>query len=221
VRRLGVAGGVLIVTAALALAACGGSGDSSATAKTTATTVVGQQGRPGSSGSTGAASGGAPTTGAGTAHGTTASTPQGTSASAPHGATTSTQAATTTTRLNTIKPLPGRPPPPVFDYNLSSIESASPETLPNGNQDGVCRGPGHFTTVIVSWTTYNTDYVQLNGDRSRNYPPIGDQEFMSVPCDANHGVGSVPRAYVHFILFGPGGEATADAAIFVDQKYQP
>ena len=215
-RRLGVAGGVLIVTAACGLAACGGSGDSSATAKATASTIVSQQGRAGNSGSSGA-----PTTVAGTAHGTTASTPKVTSASTPHGPTTSTQAATTTTRLITIKPLPGRPPPPTFDYNFSSISSASPETLPNGNQDGVCRGPHHFTTVIVSWTTYNTDYVQLNGDRSKNYSADDHDVFLSVPCDANHGVGSVPRAWVHFILFGPGGETTAGASIFVDPNYRP
>ena len=93
--------------------------------------------------------------------------------------------------------------------------------MPNGNQDGVCRGPHHFTTVIVSWTTYNTDYVQLNGDRSKNYSADDHDVFLSVPCDANHGLGSVPRAWVHFILFGPGGETTAGASIFVDPNYRP
>ncbi len=209
-RRLGAVGGVLIVTAALALSACGGGNDSAAKANATASTLAttGQQG-----GSSGGATGGT------TAGHRPATTKPQAATTSPHGATTS-SAATTTTMLNTIKPLPGRPPPPVFDYNLGRISSASPITV-NGTQYGVCRGPNHFTTVIVSWTTYNTDYVQLNGDHSTNYPADDTDVFMSVPCDANHGVGSDPRAYVHFTLFGPGGEATAAADIFVDRNYQP
>ena len=141
----------------------------------------------------------------------------------PHGTATATQAATTTTRLNTIKPIPGRSAPPFFDYNSSTIYSASPVTL-NGVQYGVCRffpGTPPTTEVILSWTTFYTDYVQLGGDRGKNYPANDDGVFDRIPCDADHGPLSSPRARVTFTLFGPGGETTAEASIFVENNYQP
>jgi hypothetical protein len=211
VRRVGVAGGVLIVTAALALAGCGGGGGTAtstphgpATSTLPATTTSNPHG-----------------TATSTPHGTATSTLPATTTTNPHGTATSTLPATTTTRLNTIKPIPGRSAPPFYDYNSSTIYSASPVTGQNGVQYGVCRGTPPTTEVILSWTTFYTDYVQLGGDRGKNYPANDYDFFDRIPCDADHGPLSSPRARITFTLFGPGGETTAEANIFVENNYQP
>ncbi len=205
----------MIATAALALAGCGGSSDSAANANPRATTTTATAGRQGGAARRGTA-GGTATSGTLNPRAAPASNPQGTTTSTR--AATSTQAATTTTRLDTIKPLPGRPPAPVFDYNHSHISPASPVTV-NGTSYGVCRGTPPTTEVILSWQTYYTDFVEIDRG-STNYPAYETDLFLRVQCDANHGVGSDPRAGVTFTLFGPGGEATASARIFVDRNYQ-
>ena len=214
VRRIGALGGVLIVTAALALSACGGGNDSSAKANAAGSTIA-PTGQPGSNsgGTTG------DTTAGSTAHRPVTTKPQTTTTS-PHSTTTTSAAAPTTTILNTIKPLPGRPAPPVFDYSGTYAVSASPITV-NGIQYGVCRGPNHFTTVMVTWATVNTDYIQINGDHSNTVPAFGHEEFMQAKCDANHGPLANPRAVVQFVLFGPGGEKSTGLSVRVDRNYQP
>jgi len=202
VRRLGVAGSVLIVIAALALAACGGGGEASlkpnATA-TTATTIVNQQGGDGNGGT----SGGAATTGAGAPHGTTTS--------APHGTTTSSPAATTTTIHNTINPILSKIPPSFF-YATGEISCPDCEKLPSGTEVGVCHGTPPSTAISVSWQARDADYVQLN--RGGATYPIGDRVVISAPCSDRY-------ASVELIAFGSGGETSDTVTIYVDPHYRP
>jgi hypothetical protein len=214
--RLGVSSGVLILTAALTLAGCGGGGDSAAKANATAaTTVVGTQRGGGST----SAAGGAATGSTRSPQGTATSKPPGSAVTGPQGTTPSTSAATPTTRLDTIKPIPGRSAPPFYDYNASTIASASPATV-NGQLYGVCRGTPPTTEVILTWQTYYTDYVQINRVPT-NYPPNDNDVFYRAPCETSPAVRGAPRANVTFTLFGPGGETTANASIFVEANYQP
>jgi hypothetical protein len=215
VRRLGVAGGVLIVTAALALPACGGSSDSSGkanTAVTTATTVINQQGGGGKGGGTGGSSGGAATTGGGTPHGTTTST--------PHGTTTSTRSVTTTTRLNTIKPLPGQPVAPSFSSSDDTYAAPNnPKTDAYGQKSGVCWGTPPHTVATLRWSAYYTDFVEINRG-STNYPANHVDFFFVVQCPDPQ-VTSLFIAFVDLTAFGPGGEVTREVGFRVDPNYLP
>jgi hypothetical protein len=213
VQRLGGAGGVLIVTAALALAACGGSGDSALKANataTTATTIINQLGGGGTGGGT---------TGAGTPHGTATSTPHGTSVSNPHGTTTSTLAATTTTRLNTIKPLPGRPVPPTFvlHYTGAYPQYGFDTQQPNGQIVGTCSGTPPGTEMDVHWETLNADFVEISRG-STNYPASGDVTNVEAECLMFF---STPIASVVLTAFGPGGEVSQEVTINVDPHLRP
>ena len=209
-RRLGVAGGVLIVTAALALAACGGSGDSALKANataTTATTIINQQGGGGN---------GAATTGAPTPHGTATatSTPHGTSASNPHGTTTSTQAATTTTRLNTIKPLPGQPVAPYFsspDYTY--LTPNHPKTDAYGQKSGVCYGtPPARRMDLALGDVATTDFVEINRG-STNYPAEHLDYQLRGSVSRSSGYLSLYRVRgPHRIRAGRGGNAAKSAS---------
>ncbi len=207
-RRLGVAGGVLGVTAALALAACGGGGGSSANAKvragataTTATTIINQQGGGSSGGGT-----------------TGASNPHGTATSTTHGTATSTKPATSTTRLNTIKPIPGRPAAPTFDVAETYANPTPPtETdITRHRVEGVCQGTPPMTGASVAWSTSNTDFVEINRG-STNYPANGSAS-VAVPCpDPN----VTSFASVVVTAFGPGGEVSYDVGFSVDPNYRP
>lgn len=201
---LGVVGLGLIVAAGVAVAVSGGNGSVNSGGGQPASSVpVGGSGAAGASGQANGGSGGGATS--------------GTTGSSTNGTTTSTNATTPTTIHNTIKPIPGRPAPPTFDNNHSSAYSASPEA----NGLGVCRGPNHYTTMSISWETFNTDYVQLGGDRGTNYPPDEADHYISVQCDADHGPNTSPSATIFLTAFGPGGEVSQPFSIFVDSTYQP
>ncbi len=199
-----------MLTAALALAACGGSSDSSLKANATATTAINQQGGGGGTGSG--------TTGARTPHGAATSTSE--SASNPHGTAASTQAATTTTRLNTIKPLPGRPAAPYFgspDYTYAAPNH--PKTDAYGRKSGVCGGTPPTTEATLAWSAYNTDFVEINRG-STNYGPEGVDYNFVVQCPDPH-VTSLFVVFVDLTAFGPGGEVTREVSFPVDQNYLP
>jgi hypothetical protein len=63
----------------------------------------------------------------------------------------------------------------------------------------------------------------LRADRSRLHQlsPNDYDIFFRAPCEANPAVSGAPRANVTFTLFGPGGETTANASIFVEANSQP
>ena len=216
-KRTGIVVGVssvvaVILAAAIVAVAGGGSGDhsvDSARVQTASSVPVGGSGASGAVGQQGGGSGGAATSGNGSPNGTTASSPQGAPTSTPHGTPTS-----PTTIRNTIKPIPGRAAPPFIDGRASS---ASPQT----NGLGVCRGPNHYTTLLVSWSASHTDYVQLGGDRGKNYPSAESDQYIPVPCPAYHPTYFAPSATLTITAFGPGGEVSRTFSVLVDPNYQP
>ena len=224
-KRTGVVVGIssvlaVILAAAVVAVASGGSDQSSVRSghgQTASSAPVGGSGAAGGSDQPNGGSGGAGASGSGTSskHSstTTATTKSATTA------TTTKSATTATTIHNTIKPIPGRGQPPTIDYNFTSASSASPEASADYPY-GVCRGTPPRTTLYLSWTTHNADYVQLNRG-AKIYPADDNGVYFPVECDAAHGQGSAPRANVTLTAFGPGGEVSATLGILVDRNYQP
>ncbi len=156
----------------------------------------------------------------GTPHGAATSTPHGASASNPNGATTSTQPATTTTRLNTIKPIPGQPVAPAFDIPYTYAEPDAPTvTDAYGRVEGVCSGAPPKTELTVHWETYNTDFVEL--DRGSDNRPANGVDYHVVAQCSDPGLFSQPVAEVLLTAFGPGGEVSDTVEIYVDPNYRP
>ena len=216
-HRVGVAAGVLIVSAALGVSACGGGGSSSAQGARTAsaragtpsTSTTGVSGAQHSNGATSnaAGTGGRTGTGTSTPHGTPTSTPHSTTTSTPHAPTTS---APTTTTIAIPKPTidqgaTSANPDPPFEHNPQ-----------NGEEVAICSGTPPTTLIAARWLAYNADFVQIDRG-STNYPPQGSNSAIRLPCPEP----ADNALYVTFNAFGKGGEAEISYIVDIDPNYRP